>query len=616
MCGIAGIVQANGPPVTRPDLESMADSLRHRGPDAGGVYLDGRVGLAHRRLSIIDLAEGAQPMCNEDGCVWVTYNGEIYNYLELHRELGERGHHFKTHSDTEVIVHAYEEWGEDCVRKFRGMFAFAVYDSRTGEVFLARDRLGIKPLVYSVEPHRIAFASELQAIATLPAIELEINHDAIDTYLQLQYIPAPLTIYRHVYKLPPGHTLRIRRNGDLVGPHEYWDVAFQPDERVTEEQWLEQLDQTIREAVRLRLRSDVPFGAFLSGGVDSSLVVAYMSELLDEPVRTFSIGFDEQDFSETEYARIAATRCGTQHHQENVRPDALQILPDIVRHYGEPFGDSSAIPTFCVSSVARHYVKMVLSGDGGDELFAGYPQHAQGAAGAPPQRWTLKRKFRRFAGNVGRTIGMLPPQTEPIAYWLNKVEYLTDEERRRMWRNGSRARSSAQLVTYRSGATGRDLCSALQYLDLKNYLPFDILTKVDIASMYHGLEVRVPLLDHHVVELAARIPARFHLQRDGTNSFHGKVILKKLAGRFYDPGFLNRPKMGFSMPLKYWFRGTALSAIRERLLDPSGRLMDLFDKSTLNALLESQDLHGNIAHKIWVFLFLAEWLRQHEHVRV
>jgi asparagine synthase (glutamine-hydrolysing) len=614
MCGIAGIANLTGQSVDPQSLAAMTEAVRHRGPDGQGVYLDGSFGLGHRRLSIIDLTGGAQPMSNEDGRVWVTYNGEIYNYAELQKELESAGHRFKSRCDTEVIVHAYEEWGSRCVERFRGMFAFAVYDARRHELFLARDRLGIKPLVYSQEPGRIAFASEFQALEQLPGLDLRLNPDALDQYLQLGYIPAPASIYQNIFKLPPGHTMTITGAGKVLGPERYWDVQFEPDERPTEQEWLDQLDETIREAVRLRLRADVPFGAFLSGGVDSSLVVAYMAKLLQEPVRTFSIGFEELCHSELPYARQAAERCRTNHHEQVLRPNTLEILPDLVRHYGEPFGDSSAIPTYYVSQLARRHVKMVLSGDGGDENFGGYFQYLV-AAGYQRERRTFKASVRHAVGNAARAVGILP-RLSPLDLWTKTVALTSPEDRRSLFRPGgisvSRVPSSLQSYYKRNGKV--NLVSWFQYFDLKNYLPYDILTKVDIASMYHGLEVRVPLLDHQVVELAARIPARFKVRRIGDSQFDGKIIFKKLAERYYDKQFINRKKMGFAIPLQHWFRDCPAGQLLERLVDSGSRLTSFFNRTALEKVVCLRQEHSLYSTRLWLLLFLAEWFRQHPKV--
>lgn len=620
MCGIAGIIHLDGQPVEEEPLARMTRSLSHRGPDGQGLRVTGAVGLGHRRLSIIDPAAGAQPMSNEDGSIWVTFNGEIYNYLELQRVLESKGHRFHTSCDTEVIVHAYEEWGEKCVEQFRGMFAFAVHDERNHVVFVARDRLGVKPLVYSLEENRLAFASELQSLETLSDLRLRMNWDALNLYLQLQYVPAPQTIYRNIWKLEPGCTLTVR-NGKVGEPQRYWDVSPEVEHGKSEAQWLEELDATLRESVRLRLRSDVPFGAFLSGGVDSSLITAYMSQMLDKPVRTFSIGFDEIEYSELPYARQAAHLCGSIHHEEIVRPQALEILPLLVRHYGEPFGDCSAVPTYYVSQLARQNVKMVLSGDGADESFGGYGRYVQIAMMNAPGLRGMMRRGKRLAGNAARLAGVLPPLlpvNTPLEMWLTHMTITPPDDLRSLVAGGPVSSDNPPAYLVEAFKTPRNWENQgwLHYFDLKNYLPYAILTKVDIASMCHGLEVRGPLLDHHVVELACRIPARFKVAYDENGQMQGKSLIKKLARRFYPRDFVDRPKMGFGIPIDRWFQGVQLDQMHEQLQESSGRLPEIFDRQTLTNLVAAQKQTGDKFYVLWLLLFLSEWFRQHPRVEL
>ncbi|HEY4641153.1 MAG TPA: asparagine synthase (glutamine-hydrolyzing), partial [Thermoanaerobaculia bacterium] len=415
MCGIAGILDADH---ADPGAAiAMANRIRHRGPDGSGEWSCAAISLSHRRLSIIDLEGGRQPLANEDASVHVTYNGEIYNFRELRKTLLDCGHTFTTVSDTEVLVHAWEEWGRDCVEKLRGMFAFAIWDEKKQQLLLARDRAGIKPLYYYRSGSRFAFASELQAFS---GWERTLDPEALDLYLHFQYIPAPYTIYKEIRKLPPAHTLLIspRSEPDI---RRYWSLRFEPGNGLSESQWLDELDAVISESVRLHLVSDVPFGAFLSGGVDSSLVTSYMSEhLRDEHVRTYSIGFDDPDYDELPYARIVSDYLHTTHREEMVYPDAIAILPELVRHYGEPFADSSAIPTYYVSRLAAADVKMVLSGDGGDEAFAGYASYAFMAREHRPARG-FARRARFLLGSAGRRAHLLPPLADPRRTWFSMV---------------------------------------------------------------------------------------------------------------------------------------------------------------------------------------------------
>ena len=588
MCGIAGIINFNNTPADRTVLETMTHVLAHRGPDGSGVEIRGPVGFGHRRLSIIDPAGGKQPMFNEDRQVWVTFNGEIYNYQELRHELQAKGHRFTTNSDTETIVHAYEQWGEQCVERFRGMFAFAIMDWRQGKIFIARDQFGIKPLFYVQTGTTFAFASEQQALLHVPGVELDLDLTAVDQYLWLQYIPAPRTAFKQIKKLPPAHRMSITLDGRVTPPQEYWRLQFTPDEVPDEQEWIEALDATLRDSVKAHLVSDVPFGAFLSGGVDSSLVIAYMTQVLEKPVTAFSIGFEESDFNEIDYARIAARQWGAKHHVEIVRPDALQILPDLVRCYGDLFGDSSAIPTYYVSQMARKQVPMILSGDGADESFAGY--------------WSYGNWMSSFDHN--------PAQQPTLDHWLKFINYVPVPHRKALWRPEHRHICPAPLELFEqefARTAGYTTCQKVQHLDLKTYLPYAILTKVDIASMMHGLEVRPPFVDIRVVELASKIPERFNISRNAQGGWDRKLLLRKVAERYYPREFLDRPKMGFAVPIAKWFAqgGELHDVLRERLLGRNSTLTEFFEPEMMSSLMA-----GNATGPLWLLLFMEEWLRQ------
>jgi asparagine synthase (glutamine-hydrolysing) len=624
MCGIAGFVRIDGAPADERRARAMAGILSHRGPDGDGFFVDGAAALGHRRLAIIDPEGGEQPVSNEDGSLWITYNGELYNFPELKRELEGLGHRFRTHCDTEVVVHAYEEWGERCLERLRGMFAFAIRDRKRRQLFLARDRFGIKPLYVLQQGGVVAFASELQAFNALPEFEPATDLQAIDLYLQFQYIPAPFTIYREVRKLPPAHWMRIADGGAIEGPHRYWNLEFHADESLSEGEWVERLDAALRESVTAHLISDVPFGAFLSGGVDSSTIVAYMSEVLREPVKTFSIGFEESEYDETSYARQVASRFGTDHHEEIVRPDALGILPELVRHYGEPMADSSAIPTWYVSRLASRHVKMVLSGDGGDELFAGYTSY-------PYLLWSqrkpaaLHKRLRHAAAGVARRAGLRPPAASPEDFWFGNTTYYDETSRARLWRPefrsllpGTRAWYDAQFRL----APADDLLARFQYIDVNGYLT-SILAKVDVASMCHSLEVRVPLIDHRFTDVITRIPAKLKVKRPGgrgplrddtpLEAMTGKYLLKKNAERFLPPELVNRKKRGFDVPIRNWLsRGAApgrTDETRDRLLG-SDRLGVLFAPELIEEMLRTEESRSAHGWRLWALLFLDEWLAQ------
>jgi len=626
MCGIAGLLDMRGRrPVPEPLLARMTDVQAHRGPDGRGLHREPGLGLGHRRLAIIDLAAGAQPMGNEDGTVWVTYNGEIYNFAELRAELEAAGHRFATRCDTEVIVHGWEEWGERCVERFRGMFAFAVWDRRREALFLARDRLGIKPLHYALLPDGwLAFGSELKALAELPAFPRAIDESAIEDYLALGYVPDPKTVYAAARKLPPGHTLLVRRGRPLAAPRRYWMPRFAPDARLRPGRAAEELVARLREAVRIRLVAEVPLGAFLSGGVDSSAVVAMMAAESDGPVRTCSIAFDERGFDESAHAARVAAHCGTRHHVERTRPDDLCLVDELASLYDEPFADSSALPTWKVCELARRHVTVALSGDGGDECYAGYRRY----------RWHMREERirallplglrRAVFGPLGRIYPKLDWAPRPLrarttlqalargrieAYFEN-FAILPTALRRRLLAPALRRR----LDGYRAIETfHRHLPDApdeplaqVQYLDLVTYLPGDILTKVDRASMAHALEVRVPVLDHKLVEWAGTLPASLKL-RGG----EGKWILKRALEPWLPREVLYRPKMGFAVPLARWFRGPLRERVRAALLGETLAGSGLVDPKAVAGLLEAHQ-SGRRDHSagIWALLMLEAFLRR------
>lgn len=563
----------------------MTDALRHRGPDGEGVWLRGGVALGNRRLAIIDPETGKQPMGNEDGTIWVSFNGEVYNFRELRDILLQKGHIFRTQSDTEVIVHAYEEWGKKCVERFRGMFAFCIADTRKQCLFLARDPFGIKPLVYFQWGGCFACASELQALKVLEEFPLALDIPALDQYLWLQYIPAPQTIFKRVKKLPPAHRMTVGFDGVVEGPERYWDAQFLPDQDRSEEGWLQELDAVLRDSVRAHLIADVPFGAFLSGGVDSSTVVRYMREALQQPVKTFTIGFDEEEYSEHTFAAQAAQCMQTEHFVDTVRPDILEMLPELVRHYGEPFGDSSALPTFAVAKLAREHVPMVLSGDGGDEALGGYQAYIH---------W------------------MERPDLQTVDRWISLMQYLPRDWRMRLWREEYRHVVQERHEIFTQGfqrTKGLSPLHRVQDIDRRTYLPFAILTKVDIASMMHGLEVRTPLLDVRVWDVVSRIPEGMNMREVVKGKWEGKLLLKKLLERWYTSDLVRRRKTGFGVPLARWFAegGAYRRQLEERLLDPSSPLTEYFDMSVVRELLLK-----NFTGPLWLLLFLDEWLRQYQ----
>ncbi len=633
MCGIAGIVSDTGGSLES-RLRPMVDAQTHRGPDAGGVWSDGRCALGHRRLSIIDLSDaGRQPMSNARGDIQITFNGEIYNFQHLRRELERLGHSFRTRTDTEAIIYAYEQWGAGCLARLRGMFAFGIWDRRRSRLFLARDRVGKKPLFYAQFGDHFLFASELQGLLADKRVPREVDPPAIDAYLSYGYVPAPHTAFKGVYKLPPAHylTLDLKRTGFEKRVDRYWSLDYEPKLRIDEDEACEVLREKMTEAVRLRMISDVPLGAFLSGGVDSSVVVGLMAELSGAKVKTFSIGFDEAAYDETAHARRIAERWGTDHHEFIVEPDALSILPELVRHYGEPYADSSAIPTFYVAQMARRHVTVALNGDGGDESFAGYERYlanylaermrsVPGAAAAAralsrvipdsinPK--SLARRARRFLAAASR------PMAERYPRWLKMFQ---DEAKSRLY-----SPEFSGLLNGQSGGAMRALfdgamptcppthspthpIDAAMAIDVASYLPYDLLVKVDITSMANSLEARSPFLDHEVMEFAARLPVDI--------KFRGgrlKSLLKRAFADMLPTENVNRRKMGFGVPVGQWFRGAMRELSQDALLSPRSLERGYFRGPEVRRLVDEHlGRRADHSFQIWSLLMLELWHREY-----
>jgi asparagine synthase (glutamine-hydrolysing) len=598
--------------------------VRHRGPDGHGEWSDDHCTLGQRRLAIIDLSEAAvAPLSNEDGSVWVTFNGEIYNFVELRRELEAHRHVFRTQGDTEVIVHAYEQWGSGCVERFRGMFAFAVWDQRKKRLFLARDRVGKKPLFFAKVGGKLFFASEIQGLLSLPEIEREVDAASIHTYLSWGYIPAPLTGFAGIHKLPPAHWMTWDVSGE---PKEeirrYWSLDYTPKAALSEEEASVRLREVLTEAVRLRLGSDVPLGAFLSGGIDSSIIVGIMSQLSSTPVSTFSIGFDDSEYNELDHARRIAERCGTDHHEHIVRPDALEVLPLLVKHYGEPFADSSAIPTFYVSQITRQNVTVALNGDGGDESFAGYDRYWGNALAARVGRIPGLRLGATLAKAVPSSKGIRDPfrraerflsvagqqQAHRYAGWMS---YFTAEDKRRLcapeFLNQASSLATATWFEEMFASSGaKHPADAAMSVDVRSYLPYDLLVKVDIASMANSLEGRSPFLDHEVMEFAARLPAKMKLRGRA-----GKYLLKKTFSDLLPPENVDRPKMGFGVPVGKWFRGPLKDLLRDSLLSEESTRRGYFIPAEVKKLVDDHiEERADHSAKLWNLLMLEMWHRE------
>jgi asparagine synthase (glutamine-hydrolysing) len=617
MCGIAGIADVYPGGVDPHSVHQMCQAIVHRGPDDEGIFVKDGVGLGMRRLSIIDLAGGHQPVFNEDRSVWIVFNGEIYNFPELRRELERRGHSFRTHSDTEVIVHLYEEYGSECVQKLRGMFAFALYDERKRKLLLARDRLGLKPLHYSLVNGRLLFASEIKAILAVAPDLAQVHLQALLQYFYLGYVPDPLTAFSSIKKLPPGHILEYEQG--KIAIRQYWNFPkYGTHSPRSENECLEQLEQLLAEAVKIRLISDVPLGALLSGGADSSLVVALMARAASGPVKTFSIGFRQSDFDETRYARKVAEHFGTEHHELILDPDIVQTVEALTSSLEEPFGDSSMLPTYYVCRLARQYVTVALSGDGGDEGFAGYDRYRMHLRDRSfswiPQPcrnfyrdylhkltpyWVPGRNYaysvslpwsERYIDGVSlkpfqREMKLLSPDFAALGQPEDPLQIMRD---------------------YLGAAPAKEDLDRVLYLDSKTYLPGDILTKLDRMSMANSLEGRVPMLDHVFLEWVTGLTSEWKL-----HNRNQKYILRKLAERVGVPKeVLNRPKQGFALPLVHWMRHELKDLIVTALTEPRTMQRGYFNPKGVGRLLH-EHFQGRRDHspRIWRLLMLELWHR-------
>ncbi|MBI2188554.1 MAG: asparagine synthase (glutamine-hydrolyzing) [Acidobacteria bacterium] len=607
MCGIAGIVRWDGRPVLEDEIRAMCAAMVHRGPDDEGIYVAPGVGIGMRRLSIIDLGNGHQPLSNEDGTVWIVFNGEIYNYQELRRRLEHRGHVFRTGSDTETIVHLYEDVGSRCVEYLRGMFAFAVWDGRRQQLLLARDRLGIKPLYVAERENELLFASELKPLLQVDGVDRSLDWASVRHLFTFLTTPPDRSIVSGVSKLEPARTA-LARPGRPLAIERYWDVAFEPDERATEALLVERLRELLRESVALHQVSDVPVGAFLSGGIDSSAVVASIGR---PGVKTFSIGFAEAGFDELAHARTVAAAFDTDHYDLVLRPDVVQIVEELTWYLDEPFGDSSAIPTYMVAKLASEHVKVVLSGDGGDELFAGYDKYRVEAR---------ERRSDRVPAALRTCAGALGARLPHGARGRRFLRHLALDGRRRYLdastlfqpdEVGGLFQGDAREVLLRHDpwddplVERGDWLARLQYRDLHRYLPLDILTKVDRMTMAHSIEARPPLVDHKVVEFAATIPARLQL-RGGTT----KYLFKQAMRGVLPPEVIDRPKHGFAVPLAHWFRGELATFTRDVLLADRCRQRGLFDPRYVEHLLALHQRGRDLDLQLWTMLSFELWCRR------
>lgn len=624
MCGIVGFVSKNSNSADRSILEKMNAAITHRGPDDDGFYLNEGVALGMRRLSIIDLAGGKQPIHNADKTKWIVFNGEIYNYRELRDDLEKRGHRFYTNSDTEAIIHLYDEYGADCLEHLRGMFAIAIWDTADKSLFLARDRVGKKPLLYSHQSNGdLIFGSEFQAILKHPDISREVDLQAIDSYMSYLCVPAPQTAFKQIRKLEPGHWLRWK--GGSVETKRYWQPDFSCKIKISEEDAINETTRILRESTKLRMISEVPLGAFLSGGVDSSIIVALMAQESSQPVKTFSIGFEEQDFSELKYARRVAEHIGAEYNEFIVRPNAMEVIPTLVEHYGEPYADSSAIPTYYVAKETSKHVTVALNGDGGDESFAGYERYAAMQMAETYKR--IPQKLRKLF--VEKAVNLLPtselkrsrfrdakrfiqaanlPETERYFRWMStfnrdaKFDLYTDD----FASSVAEQNPSEYMDRWFAKANGSGLLDAALMTDQMTYLPNDLLVKVDIASMANSLEARSPFLDHKLIEFAASLPEDLKMRR-----FQTKSLLKKAAARLVPKEVIYRRKMGFGVPIGKWFREDMKDFVKSVLLSESSLKRGIVKPQMLERLVvEHTNAERDHAFQLWTLLMLELWFQK------
>jgi asparagine synthase (glutamine-hydrolysing) len=620
MCGIAGFLAADPQAKAGPEIvRLLAAAMIHRGPDGAGLFAEGPMAFAHRRLSIIDLSSsGLQPMTNEDGTVVILVNGEIYNHHELRAELEQKGHRFRSHSDSEVVAHLYEEVGDRVPERLRGMFALAIYDTKLRRLLLARDRFGEKPLYYTQRADGFAFASELAALLADPRTAADVSPAALDLYLTLQYVPAPESIFRQIQKLPAGHLLTVAC-GQTPQLRRYYDLSYRPfDEPLDETEVVQRTRALVEDAVRVRMMSDVPLGAFLSGGLDSSIVVACMAAASSKPVQTFSVGFVGAEVDELPFARRVAERFHTDHHELMIRPVLADVLPQIVRHHGEPFGDTSTLPTQYLCAATRKHVTVALSGDAGDEAFGGYNRY----------RWgRLATRLMHLPGPLPRIVqtllGALPGaraagirafardlSADSATRYLTLICHFSYRQRQALYGPGLREQLTVDHAADRfrealNASAARDEVNRFSELDSKGYLPDDIFAKVDAASMMHSLEARAPFADHPVMEFAARLPGRFKL-RNG----RGKYVLKRAFADVIPEEILSRPKKGFASPTRGWFAGPLRAFARELLLAPEARARGLFEVGAVEDLLARHASGEDHGERIWNLVVLEQWYRE------
>lgn len=622
MCGIAGKIYFNDKKAVQPkEIQRMTDAISHRGPDDAGAFTEKNVGLGHRRLSIIDLSPlGHQPMSDDRGKIWIVFNGEIYNFLELRHSLEKDGIKFKSKTDTEIIIYLYKKYGVQCLQYLRGMFAFAIWDKEKQELFLARDRAGKKPLKYYFDKNTFIFASELKAILKNAEVKKEVDFGAIDEYLTYQYVPHPKTGFKNIYKLEPAHYLIVKNNGEVI-KEKYWNLDYSQKLDLSEKEWEVKITDKLKESVKLRMISDVPLGAHLSGGIDSSLIVALMAQEMKEPVKTFSIGFKEADYNELHYAKMVANRYKTDHREFIVEPNAIEILPQLAYHYEEPFADPAALPTWYLSQLTRQHVTVALNGDGGDENFAGYSRYNA-------MKLFKVISFLPFKKKIGLLNGAFYKLTKEkifkkgfnflrsydkdrVDFYFQLINYFNQPEKELIYSENfsSKTRDSQWYLFLKQrfdASKNLNWLNQLLYVDFNSYLPGALLPKVDIASMAHALEIRSPFLDYEFLELTAKMPVNLKLH--GQNK---KYLLKQIAYKYLPKECIDRPKRGFSVPLEYWFKNQLNNYLKSQLLNEKFYRWG-FKKEGIEQLITSHESkHNNYANRLWALLMLNEWFKQY-----
>lgn len=618
MCGIAGKLyfqQKNI--VTKEEIVVMTDAIQHRGPDDAGIFVDKNLGFGHCRLSIIDLSSaGHQPMSSNDEKTWITFNGEIYNFLDLRKELEADGIKFHSNTDTEIIIYLYKKYGPECLKKLRGMFALAIWDKDTRELFVARDRVGKKPLKYYFDKNVFIFASELKAILKNKEVKKEIDYLAIDEYLTFGYVPSPKTGYKNIYKLEPASYMLIKESGEVT-KKQYWNIDFSQKLNLNENEWEDKILNKLQESIKIRLMADVPLGAHLSGGIDSSLIVALMSKQMTQRVKTFSVGFEEKSYDETKYARLVAQKYNTDHTEIFIKPDAAAIIPELARQYEEPFADNSALPTWYLCQATKEKLTVALNGDGGDENFAGYKRYemmklynvlkylpAKGAASKISELIYQTTGINNFL-HLKQLLANL--NLDPLNFYINNIAHFSDKDKIDLYSNDFKKNINQPEAAYKElfdQTAQLDWLDKFLYLGIKSHLPDGLTPKVDIASMAFGLEIRSPLLDHELMELAAKIPSSLKIK--GGNK---KYLLKKIAYKYLPKECIDRPKQGFDAPLKFWFKNDLKKFLLES--DITKELVEIgINKKYLDEIVnENSSRQFNYSKKIWNLIMLANWLK-------